>query len=237
MKKTVSSLLSLLLCFSLVSSSLIRASAAESNSDNIQIIVDRIKEEIPDAQVLIENDTIYIAVNDPEKIPGYNPKARTTSATSSVGGSYRSFKTTAFATFYPTSQVYMPKGVVDALKLSMAEPSVFEFIVDYVVEGYAVATIVAAVKAEFAYTVAASIVSAIAGFGTAALYWAITNAEYYTLKTVQNQSTTGKVSVVRGYTPEGYQLYYYYPWNDNLCPSFNGYDATWFRGVYDVPQA
>lgn len=53
----------------------------------------------------------------------------------------------------------------------------------------------------------------------------------------QNGSPYGKVSVVRGISAEGYEQYYYYAWNDNVCASFNGYEASWFPGIYDIPQS
>ena len=41
--------------------------------------------------------------------------------------------------------------------------------------------------------------------------------------------------VVRGLIPvDGYTTCYYSPWENNVCSSYAGYDATWHAGVYDL---
>lgn len=231
MKRSIAILLVFFLC---VSTFVPGIAYAEEPSD-ILSVVDRIQSEIPDAEIIVENDTIYVVVDDPSKIPGAVSMSRTTSVTSSIGGSYRNFKTTAFATFYPTSQVYMPKSVVDALIFSYENPSKLEIVVEKALEGMSNAAIRAYLITNYGVVLSVDAIEFISECGSQALTWLITKSECTALKAAQNSSSTGKASVVRGYTTDGYTQFYYYPWTDSQCVSFNGYDATWFGGVYDVP--
>lgn len=66
------------------------------------------------------------------------------------------------------------------------------------------------------------------------LAWGGSNLEYWSLKSAQDSSTSGKVYIVRGTTAEGCDSVFYSPWNDNICATYAGYDAVWYGGVYDV---
>ena len=130
------------------------------------------------------------------------------------------------------SQVYMNKDVVDSLKLFKSEPNIVRMILDYAAADYLAHQIVAAVYAAFGVTLNIAVVNLVCAIGV----WAASNAEYWAFDAAQSQSAQGKVSVVRGLTSDGYEQYYYSPWNGNNCPTFSGYEATWFEGVYDVAQ-
>lgn len=236
MRKVISFFIALTLLLSC--STNISASEVLQNhqKDDIQTVVDKLAQNIPDAKIRVENDIIYVVVSTPNVIPGYSANSRSTGETSSIGGSYRNFRTTAFATFYPSSQVYMPKTVVDSLKLFMTSPDVFSFIVDKIGEELTHAAIVALVYAQFGISITTGIVAVIADWGSSYLYWAFSNAEYWALVNAQAQYPSGGVSVVRGITYDGYSQYFYYGWGDTYCPTYNGYNTTWYEGVYDVPQ-
>lgn len=239
MKKTLSFLLSILF----ILSSSVNAHAVKTinnpQTQDIHTAAIQIQQSIPSAQVRVENNVMYIVVSDPSQIPGFNSVLRTTGEESDIGGSYRNFRTSAFATFYPSSQVYMPKNVVDALDLYLTSPSIYTFIVNKLGEGLLHAAIVSLVYQQYGIAITTGVVAVIADWGSSFLYWAISNAEHWAINAAQEQegNTEGKVSVVRGITSDGYQQYYYYPWIGNDCPTYNGYNATWYEGIYDVPQA
>ena len=199
--------------------------------------VEKIRAELPNATIRTKDYTIHIVVNDYSEIPWFSfsnreENSRSTSVTSSTGGSFRDFDVPwyGYLSYVPFSQVYMKKDIVDALKIKLNEPSFAAWIMEQVGQGIAYATIVSLAYSIWGKNINTAIISILASF----LYWASTNIEYWSLKNAQDNSVSGKVSVVKGTTVDGYYSYIYSSWNNNTCTTYGGYDATWYAGTYDV---
>lgn len=235
-------LLSIILVVALTGTFAMPALAAEISNGvadkkkalTVEEAADRVRSEIPNAQVMTENGKIYVVVEKLSDIPLFNTDSgltRTTNEVSVNGGSYRNFQPPLFASFYPYSQVYMKEEVVDGLMMYMTQPDIIRLILEYSAAGYLTSQIIAAVKAAYGVTLSSFLVGLVCSIGV----WTISNAEYWALNAAQ--STNGRASVVRGRTVDGYEQYFYSPWTDYNCPTYSGYEATWFEGVYDVAQA
>lgn len=235
MKKTISFLMCIVMILT-VSLPVLAADDEYVYQNNIESNVEKIREEIPDAEIRVVDNVIHIVVDDLSDVPWLNTNttnaARLTSVYSSTGGSFREFDLPwyAYMSFAPFSQVYMSKDVVGALMVQMNEPELFDWIVEQIGAGLTTAAISALAAELFGVTVPAGVIGVIGSF----LYWVVSNLEYWSLKSAQDKSTTGKVSVVRGTTQDGMYQYIYSPWNDNICETYLGYDANWYGGEYDV---
>lgn len=235
MRKFFAIALALCLSFSIT----IPAFAAEigSNKREVQLRreVNRIVEEIPGAVVRVQDDVIHIAVSSPEQIPNFASNTRTTSVISSTGGSYRSFIVAPLADFSPYSQVYMSKSVTKGLEYRFDNPDKATEIIQMIADGMATAAITIYVKSLAAeYDMNEEDVEPIIDGLRYLVYVGFIDLEHTVFDIALRSSTTGKVSLVRGINYNGYTQYFYYPWNDNVCSTYNGYNATWFPGVYDV---
>ena len=124
----------------------------------------------------------------------------------------------------------MKKDVVEALKIQMLEPRFYNWVVGQLVAGVATDVIVTLAASLWGMSIRPGIVTAISSF----MAWGMSNLEYWSLKSAQDASASGKVYIVRGTVPEGYDSVYYSPWNNNTCVTYAGYDADWYGGVYDV---
>lgn len=213
--------------------------AAETDSGKreaqLQLEVNRIAKEIPGAVVRVQNDIIHIAVSSPDDIPNFASKARTTSVISSTGGSYRSFIVAPLADFSPYSQVYMSQTVTKGLEYRFDNPDKATEIIQMIADGMATAAITIYVKSLAAqYNMEEEDVEPIIEGLRYLVFVGFIDLEHTVFDIALRSSTTGKVSLVRGINYNGYTQYFYYPWNDNICSTYNGYNATWFPGVYDV---
>jgi len=232
MKRITSILLSVCIILSLSTTAL----AAEIDSQNAETIeiqqeVEKMWQEFPNAEsIRVVDGNIHIVLNSMSDLPSAMITTRTTNVTSSDGGSYRDFNVPWSYTWIPYSQVYMNKTVVDGMKLCMTEPTFAAWIADQIGQGLTTAAVSALALATFGVSVPAAVCGVIGSF----LYWAGSNVDYWSLKNAQENSTTGKVNLIRGYTYDGYGSTMYIPWNDNNCPTYCGLDATWHEGVWDV---
>lgn len=244
MKKLMSLALAIVLCISCLP---MPANAFELNAtDDAGLIraTAEIQRAIPDADITVENGTIHVVVNDISDIPGfehYSAQASSSLPTSNVGGSYRNFRNVILADFYPYSQVYMSQEVTAAMVFYLDHPDQFYQILQDALEGatylYIKAQLTTYYKQVYGDYLSdvqtreiALTASGIAEFATDSVI-AIAKSSF---KSAANNSSTGKVSIVRGYTDTGYHITYYSAWNDNLIPTFNGYNADWYEGIFDV---
>lgn len=213
------------------------AAEIEANKKEVQLQreVNRIVKEIPGAIVRVQNDIIHIAVSSPDQIPNYESNTRTTSVISSTGGSYRSFIVAPLADFSPYSQVYMSQSVTMGLEYRFDNPDKATEIIQMIADGMATAAITIYVQGLAAqYNMEEEDVEPIIEGLRYLVYVGFIDLEHTVFDIALRNSSTGKVSLVRGINYNGYTQYFYYPWNDNICSTYNGYDATWFAGVYDV---
>ena len=98
----------------------------------------------------------------------------------------------------------MSNAVVEAVLTKMSRPAVYKYVIDTAATGATTSAIIAGVQAVYGITLPAVVVSTIVGLG---LYIS-TNWDYWSLENAKNQSSTGKVWVVRGHTAEGvYDVY------------------------------
>ncbi len=234
MKKIISVFLCVAIIFTFGSTAFASNSISD-NEANIMREAAEIQEEIPNAEVRVVDGVLHIVVDDYSDVPWFNAavqSSRTTSVVSSSGGSFREFDIPWYAPdgARPYSQVYMNKDVVDALKLQMTEPTICKWIVDQIGQGLTAAAVAALAYSVWGISITSGVVSVIASF----LYWVVSNLEYWSLKSAQDSSTTGKVSVVRCLSPQGNYSYIYSAWNNNICTTYCNYDAVWYAGEYDV---
>lgn len=206
----------------------------------------RIMTAIPGAVVRIKDNAIHVAVNSPEQIPNFVSNARTTSVISSTGGSYRNFIIPAFADFSPYSQVYMSRDVTKGVEFRFDNPDAATRAIQMIADGVAYVVIATYVKSAIESsglnnddyeTVSDEEVDQIIEGLRYLVYVGIIDLEHTVFDSALRSSTTGKVSVLRGLNINGYNQYFYYPWNDNVCSTFGGYNATWFAGIYDIAGA
>ena len=243
MKKIISILLVLAIMITLSAPALAAKSITPTKGSNIESTVARLQAEIPDAQIRVVNNVIHIVVDDLSEIPWLTTSSgnhssseinssKVTRVVSSSGGSFRYFDIpwSGHSSYAPYSQVYMSKDVVDALHVNMTNNKLAEYIYDLASKGYSYTKIAELVLATWDYEISPNAVKML----VTVVYKVICNLERWSLEAAQNSSTTGKVSVVRGYTPEGNDSYIYSPWNNNICETYLGYSADWREGVYDV---
>ena len=243
MKKIISILLVLAIMITLSAPALAAKSITPTKGSNIESTVARLQAEIPDAQIRVVNNVIHIVVDDLSEIPwlstssgnhsssGIN-SSKVTRVVSSSGGSFRYFDIPwyCYSSYAPYSQVYMSSDVVNALRINMSNHPLASAIYGLFSSGKSYSEIVAIISAEWGYNLTPRTVQILVGV----VYNVICDLEKWSLEAAYNSSSTGKVSVVRGYTPEGNESYIYSPWNDNICETYLGYSANWVEGVYDV---
>ena len=238
-KKLTSTIITIFMCISMIlviSLPVLAVNDEYAYQSNIERNVSKIRDEIPDAEIRVVDNAIHVVVDDINDVPWFNTNttnvAKVTSVYSNKGGTFREFDVPwyEFPIFTPFSQVYMNKDVVDALKLQMTEPEVFDWIVEQIGLGLTTASISRLAAEMFGVTVPSRVITAIAEF----LYMVVSSLEYWSLKSAQDNSSTGKVSVVRGIAQGGVYQYIYSPWNSNICDTYLGYEANWYEGEYAV---
>ena len=225
--KSISFILAIILCVSLYTP----AFAVRENNDELEAYISELEESLPNAEIYIVDKTIHVVVNDMADVPELQPMlARTTTIVSANGGTYRNFKTPILAGFIPLAQVYANSDITESALITMGQPKVAEYILGALAAGKAPDIVAAGVKAAFGITLKVSVVASFVLIDGIAK-----NVEYNALRDARDLSSTGKVMVVRGLIPvDGYTTCYYSPWENNVCSSYAGYDATWHAGVYDL---
>ena len=234
MTKRVAIILSIVLMFLFPVQVLAVGANPEEIDGSLQEAVERIQKDLPQAEIRIVGNVIHIVVDDISDVIWFNNSSRIelnrSTAYSSIGGSFRYYNAPFYATYIPYIHSYMNENVVEALKIQLSEPNIYAWILSAAAEGLTDAAIAIMVESVWGITIPVQVISII----TTLLFYAASNLEYWSLVSAQNNSTTGKVSVVKGMSIDGYSSFIYSPWNDNTCTSYAGYDASWYEGVYDI---
>ncbi len=234
MKKIISLLLTLALFATVcVNNSLVVQAedmAVDAEKMALQRALEQFEKDFPEADIRVVNNGIHIVVNDITDIPGMSVQPFTTSVTNSNGGSYRNFQVPWYETYFPYSQVYMNREVVDATLIKMSRPDIYNWVKSQIGEGITSAAISAAAVYVWGISIPAAVVSILGSFA----YNAAANLDYWSLTNAKAQSSQGKAYVVRGNTNEGVYYVFYAAWTGSSCPTYLGYEATWYAGVYDI---
>ena len=234
MKKWIAIILSIVLLLSFP----VQAFAADTGSgemdSSLKKAVERIQKELPRAEIRTVGNTIHIVVDDISDIVWLNNASRIeinrSAESSSIGGSFRYYNVPFYATYIPYIHSYLNENIVEALKIQLSEPNIYAWILSAAAEGLTNAAIAIMVESVWGITIPVGVIAII----TSLLFYAGSNLEYWSLVSAQNNSLTGKVSVVKGMSIDGYSSFIYSPWNNNTCTSYAGYDASWHEGVYDI---
>ena len=238
MRRIISILLGLAMLFAMS----VNAFAADIEPEvaHVQSVANRLQEEFPDATIRIVEDQIHIVMDDPSELLGYEiaPSAtRTTRVVSSEGGSFENFEIGFGATFDPYLQVYMNTEMVEGLKMRLSEDSTMEEIVHFIFTALASGVAEIYIAQYIHDTFGVAIATAVVGRFADGVFDHVVNLDYNSLCDAEDRSTTGKVYYVKGNTYDGIYSCLYYPWNDNVCETYGGRDATWYEGKFplDIP--
>lgn len=241
MKRLTSLALAIILCISCLP---VHTNAFEVNTTNDVSLLratSEIQNNIPDADITVENGTIHVVVNDISDIPGfeqYSNNSRSSLPVSYVGGSYRNFRNVILADYYPYSQVYMSRSVAAAFNFYLDHPDEFYELLAQVLETATKESIKAQLRSYYLEQY-----GSISQAQTQEIEFIAEGIAAFTTDTIIQLAKSSfksaygsgqKVWIVRGYTDTGYHVIYYSPWTDNYVPSYNGYSADWYEGVYDI---
>lgn len=235
-KRLFSILLTVVTCVSMCIPSIASEAIDNRTSRNttIQDVANRIKNDLPGAEVRIANGAIHVVLNDISDLNSIITREstghlRSTSVYSINGGTFRNFSVPSNAMLIPVAQVYMSKSVVTARLLQLSRPSIVDTIVSLHVADQTAPAIATYILNNFGVSVEISTIETVISL----IPWLVTSLDYWSLEAAQNSSPSGKVSAMKAFTSDGYYTFYYTPWTSNYCTTYAGYDAVWYSGEYD----
>ncbi len=237
MKKWVGLFLTMVLSVSCLVGSMLNVQAQEKPKleyiDPVQKAALQLQRDFPDAEIMVSNGMVHVVLDEEtsKKLTSSNNGISTyaTIAYSSIGGSYRNFSVPVYETYFPYSQVYMDSNAVTAALLKMVQPNFYAWVIDKSWNGVSNAQITALALKEWGIAVPVGVINVMASM----LYWYCSNWDYVALNVAQSRSNQGKAYVVHGNTNEGVYYAFYAAWNGTSCPTYLGYNASWYAGVYD----
>lgn len=211
--------------------------ATEKSSGGSVIIsetIAQIKEVAPNAEVKVANDTLHIVLNDYSELTALisssqSPTPRFTGVVSSVGGTFKNFSTPGNALMFPITQVYMNEKATEARITQLLKPSFYNWACELAAGGYSAIQISKEALKVYGYDILPGVVTVLVSLTMVG----VTNMDRWALEDAQAKSSVKKTCVTFAYTSDGLPTYLYLPWNDDVCSTFGGYDADWYRGVYN----